>query len=225
VEGQQEVQLLLLDAATGELALLQKLALPGVANPAAVTFDASGRLWVAGGVLARDTQSAHVGVAARTPAGGTAAEFEDVTASVLPEAARAALEQRVESEEQQAAAAAAEGSSGYYFASLRKAVYLVEEVSCVRVACVCVLVGPDRCRQDNITDGCACVHALHQPTQGTTEQRKRGRRDLRDIDRLRALAAAQDAQKAQDAGGGSGGGDQQQHEQEVANAAAADVSG
>lgn len=71
VEGQQDLQLLSLDAASGQLQLLQKLAFADVANPAAVAFDSAGRLWAVGGVLARDTESAHIGVAARS-AGGLA---------------------------------------------------------------------------------------------------------------------------------------------------------
>jgi WD40 repeat protein len=65
VEGQQELQILSLSAASGELQLQQKLAFADVANPAAVVFDSQGRLWAVGGVLARETESAHVGVAAR----------------------------------------------------------------------------------------------------------------------------------------------------------------
>lgn len=71
VEGQQDLQLLSLDAASGQLQLLQKLAFADVANPAAVAFDSTGRLWAVGGVLARDTESAHIGVAAKS-AGGLA---------------------------------------------------------------------------------------------------------------------------------------------------------
>jgi hypothetical protein len=65
VEGQQELQLLSLDRATVEMQLQQKLAFPDVANPAAVAFDSTGRLWAVGGVLVRETESAHVGVAAK----------------------------------------------------------------------------------------------------------------------------------------------------------------
>jgi WD40 repeat protein len=65
VEGQQELQLLSLDAATGQMQLLQKLEFSDVSNPASVTFDSAGRLWVVGGVLVRQTESAHVGVAAQ----------------------------------------------------------------------------------------------------------------------------------------------------------------
>jgi hypothetical protein len=74
VEGQQEVQLLQLQqGAEGEatsLQLLQRLAFEDVANPAAVAFDGQGRLWVVGGLLLLETESAHVGVAAREAAGG-----------------------------------------------------------------------------------------------------------------------------------------------------------
>jgi hypothetical protein len=74
VEGQQEVQLLQLqqgeDSGTVSLQLLQKLAFDDVANPAAVAFDGQGQLWVVGGVLLLETESAHVGVAARESAGG-----------------------------------------------------------------------------------------------------------------------------------------------------------
>lgn len=73
VEGQQEVQLLQLQQgadSAASLQLLQKLAFEDVANPAAVAFDGEGRLWVVGGVLLLDTESAHVGVAAREAAGG-----------------------------------------------------------------------------------------------------------------------------------------------------------
>lgn len=66
VEGQQEVQLLSLNAAAGKMQLLQKLSFADVANPAAVAFDNSGRLWAVGGVLARDTESLHLGVAAES---------------------------------------------------------------------------------------------------------------------------------------------------------------
>jgi hypothetical protein len=66
VEGQQELQILSLAAATGELQLQQKLTFADVANPAAVVFDSQGQLWAAGGVLARETESAHVGVAGRS---------------------------------------------------------------------------------------------------------------------------------------------------------------
>jgi len=65
VEGQQELQLVSLDTATGQMQLLQKLSFADVANPAAVAFDSKGQLWVVGGVLVRQTESAHVGVAAR----------------------------------------------------------------------------------------------------------------------------------------------------------------
>lgn len=67
VEGQQEVQILRISAAGGAYAiqLQQKLHFDDVVNPAAVTFDAQGRLWVVGGVLRLDTESAHVGVAAK----------------------------------------------------------------------------------------------------------------------------------------------------------------
>lgn len=66
VEGQQELQLVSLDTATGQMELLQKLSFADVANPAAAAFDSKGQLWVVGGVLVRDTESAHVGVAARS---------------------------------------------------------------------------------------------------------------------------------------------------------------
>jgi hypothetical protein len=73
VEGQQEVQLLQMQqGAEGEsasLQLLQKLAFEDVANPAAVAFDGQGRLWVVGGLLLLETESAHVGVATREAAG------------------------------------------------------------------------------------------------------------------------------------------------------------
>jgi Ca-activated chloride channel family protein len=65
VEGQQELQLLSLDRTTGEMQLQHKLAFPDVVNPAAVAFDSTGRLWAVGGVLVRETESAHVGVAAK----------------------------------------------------------------------------------------------------------------------------------------------------------------
>lgn len=66
VEGQQKVQILRLNPTPGAytLELQQKLGLGDVCNPAAVTFDGQGRLWVVGGVLRLDTESAHVGVAA-----------------------------------------------------------------------------------------------------------------------------------------------------------------
>jgi tRNA (guanine-N(7)-)-methyltransferase subunit TRM82 len=82
VEGQQEVQLLQLqqgsEGGAASLQLLQKLAFEEVANPAAVAFDCQGRLWVVGGLLLLETESAHVGVAAREAAGGSICSLHPV---------------------------------------------------------------------------------------------------------------------------------------------------
>ncbi|GBF99623.1 tRNA (guanine-N(7)-)-methyltransferase non-catalytic subunit [Raphidocelis subcapitata] len=122
VEGQREVQLLRIDAASRALGpCVQRLALPDdLLAPCRAAFDERGRLWLVGGPPVRLTQSAHVAVAA--PAGeGAAAPFAFATDAALPAAARAFLERRVEEEEAVAAEAAAAGTT--YTVQLRKRQY------------------------------------------------------------------------------------------------------
>lgn len=73
VEGQQSVQLLRMDPGNMSLSLEQELTIDDVSNPSALAFDHAGRLWVVGGVLALETRSAHVGVAAQSGEDSTVA--------------------------------------------------------------------------------------------------------------------------------------------------------
>ncbi|KAF6257592.1 WD40-repeat-containing domain protein [Scenedesmus sp. NREL 46B-D3] len=121
VEGQQEVQLLQVqqgvEGGAASLQLLQKLAFGDVANPATVAFDGRGRLWVVGGPLLLETESAHVAVAARETSGG---EFSAVTDQVLPGSLRGFLERRVAAEEE---GQAGQAVGSYYHEGFKRKVY------------------------------------------------------------------------------------------------------
>ncbi len=119
VEGEDEVSVLApvpggVDGGGVQLALLQKLALPGVRFPCHAAWDARGRLWVTGGPPLDASRAAHVGLAEPGPTeagdGGGGAEGGLPPAlvpvelgAVLGRGAVEALECRVADEEQQLA--------------------------------------------------------------------------------------------------------------------------